>query len=127
MIATLSSSSMSLAPAGSVLDEVGLLARIKGDMTFLGIIFEAFQSQYPGQRADMRTALTANDFEKVRTIAHSLKGNASTLGGQRVAGVAAEIMASSALGEATGVHDMFRRLDAEVALFQKAMSHLLHG
>ena len=125
MIASLSSSSMNLTGGNEVLDQVGLVARIKGDMTFLRIVFEAFRSQYPEQRSEMKAAFAANDFSRVRTIAHSLKGNASTLGGQRVAATAADVMAACADGASVGTTDIFRRLDAEVGQFQQAMTALL--
>ena len=125
MIASLAASASSPSDAFSVLDQVGLLGRVKGDMTFLRIIFEAFRSQYPVQRDEMRTASTADNFEAVRTVAHSLKGNASTLGGQRVADVAAEIVEECKQYNAAALRELFRRLDHEVAQFEQAMKTLL--
>ena len=125
MIASLSAHSVNLTEANQVLDQVGLLARVKSDMTFLRIVYEAFQSQYPEQRGDMKAAFAANELAKVRTIAHSLKGNASTLGGQRVAATAADVMAACGDVSPSGVPALFRRLDAEVSQFQQAMNALL--
>jgi HPt (histidine-containing phosphotransfer) domain-containing protein len=126
MIASLSSSSFNLGDMRPVLDETALLARVKSDMTFLHVVFEAFRRQYPDQRHDMRTALAANDLASVRTLAHSLKGNASTLGGSRVAEVAAEVMGASDDAASSALPDLLRRLDVEVSQFQMAMTQLLN-
>ena len=125
MLATLSTPTINVADGNQVLDQTGLMARIKGDMTFLRIIFEAFRAQYPDQRGEMKSAFAANDFTKVRTVAHSLKGNASTLGGQRIATTAANIMATCAEASPTNLPSLFRRLDTEVGQFHQAMTALL--
>lgn len=126
MIASLSSSSLNLGDLRPVLDETALLARVKNDMTFLHVVYEAFRRQYPDQRHEMRAALAAKDFASLRTLAHSLKGNASTLGGSRIAEVAAEIMSASGNAATTQLHELLRRVDFEVSQFQLAMTNLLN-
>lgn len=107
------------------LDEAGVLSRVKGDLTFLHVVFEAFRTQYPEQRSEMRKALAGRDLTSIGTLAHSLKGNASTLGGQRVAAVASDIVAACRVLDDAKLPDLFRVLDLEVAYFQKAIHRLL--
>lgn len=125
MIAPLSTSSVNVGPLESVLDAPGLIARIKGDLTFLHVIFEAFRCQYPEQRSEMKSAFAGNDLGRVRTVAHSLKGNASTLGGHRVAAAAAEVIAACGDSGSALLPELFRRLDLEVCQFQQAMMQLI--
>jgi HPt (histidine-containing phosphotransfer) domain-containing protein len=126
MIASLSTSSFRHGDPRPILDEAPLLARVKSDLTFLHVIFEAFRRQYPDQRHEMRAAVAANDFVSIRTLAHSLKGNASTLGGVRVAGIAAELMTAADKPDPASAKDLLGRLDVEVSLFQQAMQTLLN-
>lgn len=126
MIATLTTWPVPTEPLNPpALDEPGVLARVKGDLTFLHVVFEAFRTQYPEQRSEMRKAIAAGDLTSVGTLAHSLKGNASTLGGQRVAAVAADMVATCRVMDAGPLAELLRRLDQEVSYFQKAMIQLL--
>lgn len=51
---------------------------------FLKKMFAVFVSQEPKRIQDIQDALMAGDIERLRHLAHSLKGGAATIGAERV-------------------------------------------
>ena len=59
------------------LDEV--LERVQDDKELLMELFDLFINDFQKKREFMATALTKNDYDQMRDIAHSLKGAAANL------------------------------------------------
>ena len=60
------------------------LASMAGKQPFLKRMFTTFISQEPKRLQDIKDALQSGDVEKLRHLAHSLKGGAATMGVERV-------------------------------------------
>ncbi|MGD8402394.1 MAG: Hpt domain-containing protein [Anaerolineales bacterium] len=71
----------------SVLD--GLTETVGED--FMGELIDTFLEEAPGMIAEMEQALSADDADKFRRAAHSLKSNASTFGAMELAERAREL------------------------------------
>ena len=51
---------------------------------FLERLFDAFLRNEPKRVEDIRAAIERDDFERLRFLAHSLKGSAATMGAERL-------------------------------------------
>ena len=71
----------------SILD--GLSETVGED--FIGELIDTFLEEAPGMIAEMEQALSADDTDKFRRAAHSLKSNASTFGAMELAEQAREL------------------------------------
>jgi HPt (histidine-containing phosphotransfer) domain-containing protein len=58
---------------------------------FMGELIDTFLEEAPGMIAEMEQALSADDADKFRRAAHSLKSNASTFGAMELAERAREL------------------------------------
>jgi HPt (histidine-containing phosphotransfer) domain-containing protein len=58
---------------------------------FVGELIDAFLEEAPTMLADLREARGANDGERFRRAAHSLKSNATTFGALALGGLAREL------------------------------------
>ncbi len=61
------------------------------DADFVGELMDAFFESAPGNIAEMKNALAANDVETFRRAAHTLKSNAATFGATDLASLAHEL------------------------------------
>ena len=62
-----------------VLDWTELLAKARGNTSFLMKLFSAFVAEQPGNLESIREALALADFEQLAFLAHSLKGASATM------------------------------------------------
>jgi HPt (histidine-containing phosphotransfer) domain-containing protein len=60
------------------------LESMAGKQPFLKRMFTVFISQEPKRLEDIRNALESHDVERLRHLAHALKGGAATMGVERV-------------------------------------------
>ncbi len=60
------------------------LASMEGKQPFVKKMFTVFISQEPKRIQEIRDALKAQDVERLRHLAHGLKGGAATIGVERV-------------------------------------------
>ncbi len=79
------------------LDYGELLARVSDDVPVVGELLEAFQTDLPKLEAAFAQALEAADAERLRALAHRLKGSAQVFSAHRLRARAewAEMMWSS--------------------------------
>ncbi|MUM78346.1 Hpt domain-containing protein [Pseudodesulfovibrio sp. F-1] len=62
----------------------GFLKSMSGKTAFLKRMFTVFIAQEPKRVAEIRNALESSDVERLRHLAHALKGGAATMGVERV-------------------------------------------
>ncbi len=74
-----------------VLDAVGLLDRVDGDVAFVRELLAGLRRDGPRWLAHLEDALARGDRAAVEQIAHAIRGATSNLGGLRVAAAAARL------------------------------------
>lgn len=67
-------------PPLPVLDREGTLQRLKGDISFLHILYGVFADDLPTKLAALDQALAQGDMPLLQRTAHSLKGASATVG-----------------------------------------------
>ena len=79
-----------------VLDLDDVMERVGGDFEFLASMAEVLRDDYPGQIQDIRESVQAGDADRVKKLAHTVKGIAGNLGGSRAAekALAIELLAT---------------------------------
>lgn len=58
---------------------------------FIGELIDSFVEDTPGQIANIKTAIAAQDAESFRRAAHTVKSNAATFGANELAALAREL------------------------------------
>jgi PAS domain S-box-containing protein len=78
-------------PEVPVFDRAGLVDRMMGDVAFADRILTRFLESTPPQIESLRESLDSGDAATAKRIAHTIKGAASNIGGERLHTVAFEI------------------------------------
>ena len=91
---------------------------------FIRELVETFLSEAPGMLAELRRSLSANDAERFRRAAHSLKSNSNTFGASALAAMAKhlELGGFGAAREDTG--EPLAALSAEYERVARALREL---
>jgi CheY-like chemotaxis protein len=76
------------AKKGAVIDREAVLSHLDGNEVLLGELIEIFLRNMPPRLAALHAACRARDVEDALRAAHSLKGNAATIGAGRLAELA---------------------------------------
>ena len=87
-----------------------LLEAVGDDPTFIDELVDTFLSEAPGFLASIDDAVAAGDPARVVVPAHTLKGNASTIGANGLAAIARSLEERGRRGESDGA-----AADAEAA------------
>jgi len=74
-----------------VLETDDLLHRVGNDMGLLSTMVDLYRDDYPQHLEEMRAALDADDSQRLKKAAHSLKGSSANIGGARAASAALAI------------------------------------
>lgn len=72
-------------------DEEALLKLVRGKKDRVKRLLETFCKQTPAYLSDLNIAINSQDFEKITFIAHSLKGSAAQMKGDRLRQCAASV------------------------------------
>jgi HPt (histidine-containing phosphotransfer) domain-containing protein len=112
---------------GEVLDEAGLVALVSSDGQLLKELAGLFLEDSPLRLSEIRTALETGDFVSLRMAAHTLKGSAGSLCGQRTADIALRIEQAAEEGNIAQARDVFPALSEEVVKLQQALTRLAEG
>jgi len=116
-----------LAPAPDgprVLDDRDLLALVGHDVDTVSELARLFLEDGPRRLADIESGLEAHDHEAVRIAAHTLKGSAGSICGQRTADAARRVEQFAEARDLTGARIAFAVLAREVAELQQALKRL---
>ncbi|HPD15777.1 MAG TPA: Hpt domain-containing protein [Planctomycetota bacterium] len=112
------------APAGGevpALDFARAARSLGGKVDLLHELLGLFLGELPGRLEAIRAAFEGEDFEKLRQLAHTLKGSAGMLQALRVQAAARALEAAARSGEKAACGGSLRLLEAEAAGLAKAV------
>jgi CheY-like chemotaxis protein/HPt (histidine-containing phosphotransfer) domain-containing protein len=104
-----------------VFNRAALLERLMGDEEMLTVILESFLNDAPNQLAGLKADLSAEDIASVERRLHTMKGTASTMGGEALSAIAAELEKSAKAGDLAMVAARYAELQAGYEQVKLAM------
>jgi signal transduction histidine kinase/CheY-like chemotaxis protein/HPt (histidine-containing phosphotransfer) domain-containing protein len=107
--------------ATPVFEKAGFMDRLMGDENYAKEIIEVFLDDIPKQIESLKHSLEASDAKTVERIAHTIKGAATTVGGQALCEVAAAIESACKNGNVQFVQEHWPELALQFNRLQKAM------
>ena len=105
-----------------VFDRQTALERVGDDEETLSEVIQLFLSDVPRQVDDIRTAIRERDHKRLESAAHSLKGAAGCLGGERTAAAAMRLEALSKQTDFCGATEGLTELEHELKRFINEIS-----
>ena len=113
-----------IAPAGAVLDQAELLARVDGDRAFLQELAECFLKESPRLLAAIRDAIIGGDAQELGRAAHTLKGSVSNFCAPAAFDAAHNLEMLGGNGDLTGADEAFALLEQTVQRLQSSLVSL---
>ena len=104
-----------------VWDEAGMLERMMGDQDLAHTIADVFLTDMPRQLDALDAALQTADPPAVRLLAHTVKGVASNVGGERLRAVAQQMESSAKSGNVPAAAARMPHLRAEFQTLAQAI------
>ncbi|MGA2886678.1 MAG: PAS domain S-box protein [Terracidiphilus sp.] len=104
-----------------VFDRAGVLQRMLGDSELAAAVMEVFLEDMPRQIRILRELLDAGDASGAGRQAHSIKGAAADVGGERLRKVALEVEKAADCGDMGAVQAYMADLEAQFLLLREAM------
>ena len=104
-------------PAGvapPAFDPAVLLDLLGGDREAVAEILAEYDADAPRQLAELREAVAAGDAERVRRLAHTLKGASANVGAEALRGAALRLEQAAAAGDLAGGEALVATMDAEL-------------
>ncbi|MGE4554490.1 MAG: Hpt domain-containing protein [Desulfovibrionaceae bacterium] len=90
------------------------LDSMRGKEAFLNRLFTVFVTEEPKRIEEIRQVLARNDRERLRYLAHSLKGSAATMGAETLKDCCKALELASEDNDPAGVDRRFAELEAEI-------------
>jgi len=112
----------SLRTDADALDGHALLERLGGDKEAFKEVLELFCEQTPAMLMDFRSAVQAEDWERLVRLSHSLKGASATLGAQPLADLAAEMERAAQASHPARLQALLSRMDMELNAIRRSAS-----
>jgi CheY-like chemotaxis protein/HPt (histidine-containing phosphotransfer) domain-containing protein len=103
-----------------VFDGDAFVKRSMNELSIVAHLVGIFIEEMPGRQQALDKALAERDMERVRELAHSLKGCAATISAERLRALAQRIERSAREDVVEKVVEYIRRLDKESRLFEEA-------
>jgi len=104
-----------------VFDRAGVIERLEGDCELASAIMEVFLADLPRQIECLKELVASRDACGAGRQAHSIKGAAANVGGERMRRVALEMETAADAGNLTGVNNRMGELEAEFRLLRDAL------
>ena len=104
-----------------VFDQSGVLGRMMDDSDLATLVFDTFLADMPLQIEALQVLLESGDAPASMRHAHSIKGAAANVGGERLRNVAAEMEKAARDEELTAVIDRMAELRARFLELQEAI------
>jgi HPt (histidine-containing phosphotransfer) domain-containing protein len=104
-----------------VFDRAGVMQRLEGDRELAKVVMEVFLDDLPRQLECLRDLVASGDAQGTGRQAHSIKGAAANVGGERMRRVAMEMERAADAGNLTGVKTRMDKLQAEFRLLKDAL------
>ena len=105
-----------------VFDQLGVLERMMDDRDLASLVFETFLADMPLQIEALRVVLESGDASASMRHAHSIKGAAANVGGERLRKVAADMEETARSGELSAVSYKMAELRSQFLQLQEAIS-----
>jgi PAS domain S-box-containing protein len=109
------------APGDVAFDREALLRRLLGDRRLAGVILQSFLADCPSRLIGLRQRVAAADGPGVRSLAHALKGAASTVAAEPLSALAGAIERACAGGEVERCAELLPRAEEEFARFRNVV------
>jgi CheY-like chemotaxis protein len=104
-----------------VFDRAGVLARLEGDKELAMVVIEAFLEDAPRQIQELKNLAMRGDSAASGRLAHSIRGAAANVGGERLRKVATEMEKAADSGNLDAVNNHMAELEAQFLLLQDAI------
>jgi HPt (histidine-containing phosphotransfer) domain-containing protein len=105
---------------GKVFNRSALLARIGGHGEMIQRFVDMFLESVEACLPKLEQAISAQDLEAVRKVAHTLKGVSGNIGADRIHAVVLDMGARARAGDVEGLRTMLAELHGEYVLFRAA-------
>lgn len=99
------------------IDMAGAMARFDGDLTLYRELLQEFLSEAPERLRMIEEASDRQDCERLREIAHGIRGAAGTLGADAASAIARDIEETGSVGDGSAVR--LEALRAELARIER--------
>ena len=104
-----------------VFDRAGVMRRLEGDRELARVVMEVFLDDVPRQFERLKDLVASGDAQGAGRQAHSVKGAAANVGGERMRRVALDMEKAADAGNLTGVNTRMGELEAEFRLLKDAL------
>jgi HPt (histidine-containing phosphotransfer) domain-containing protein len=91
------------------------------DDALVDVVTAGFLDDMPGQLARLGSDLASGDAPSARRLAHTIRGAAANIGGERLSDVAAEVERAVASGDVQAARPLMLVLDHEFQQLRDAM------
>ncbi len=98
--------------------------KVTAGADFVRELVETFLSEAPGMLEELRRSLDANDADRFRRAAHSLKSNSNTFGASALAAMAKNLELGGVGAARAGGGEPLSALSGEYARVAKALTEL---
>jgi len=115
-------SSSSAEDTAVVFDRAGVLDRLEGDIELASIVFEAFLEDIPNQIQALKGFVTSGDTAASARLAHSIRGAAANVGGDRLRNLAAEMEKAADAGDLHFVAVRMAELEDQFGRLREAIN-----
>jgi photoactive yellow protein len=115
------------APAGSIFDRAGIVARLMGDEALADQILSRFLESVPSQIESLRKCVETGSLAAAQRQAHGIKGAASNVGGELLRRTAQHIEEAARAGDAAAAGRLLPQLAEQFEQFQKVASPSIRG
>jgi CheY-like chemotaxis protein/HPt (histidine-containing phosphotransfer) domain-containing protein len=111
-----------LEPEVPIFDRAGMLQRLMGDVDLAESLIASLLVSLPRQIESLKSSLEAQDAVGARLAAHSIKGAAGNVGGERLQRVAFELEQAAEVGDLDAARSYLAGLELQFELLRKALS-----
>ncbi len=109
-------------PGLEIFDQAGMKARLMHDAALIQMVSQGFLLDIPQQIIAIANHLQAGDMLAVERQAHTLKGAAANVGGERVRELAAKMEQAAHAGDLTTATSLLPELESQFGALKQAMS-----
>ncbi|MEI6673642.1 MAG: PAS domain S-box protein [Verrucomicrobiota bacterium] len=109
-------------PALGIFDQAGMTARLMHDAALIQMVSQGFLLDIPQQIIAIANHLEAGNALAVERQAHTLKGAAANVGGERLRELAAKIERAAAANDLSAAASLIPDLEIQFAALQQAMT-----
>jgi len=114
-------------PDGTIDRAVFEELKVTAGADFVGELVDTFLSEAPNMLSDLRRALDADDAERFRRVAHSLKSNSNTFGASSLAAMARNLELGGFGAARAGNGEPMSALADEYSRVAQALAELRRG